>query len=186
MIPAGMSTQARRRSGDAAQPALTVPAPPNDPAADDDASFGPPTRRVGLVASTDDDDGDEADARPTTVPTYDVEALAAASSLETQLPRQAGPLVALDLAVPIRRRASLDGVPLRAAFLLLHVDDRMSVAEIALTAQIPVAEAIESFVLLADLGVVELRGAADRQLAIAAEPVELGRPRSKSGLRPKT
>lgn len=183
-----MSTRARSRTGDAAQPALTVPAPPSDPAADDDTTFGPPTRRVGLVACAHDDDddddgGNESDARPTTVPTYDVEALAAASSLETQLPSDSTrPQVALDLAVPIRKRASLDGAPLRAAFLLLHVDDRMSVAEIALTAQIPVGEAIESFVLLADLGVVELRGSPVRQPANAgAEP-----PRSKSGLRPKT
>jgi len=184
MIPDRMSTHARSRSGDAVQPALTIPAPPSDPAADDDTSIGPPTRRVDLVACAHDgDDGDETDARPTTVPTYDVEALAAASSLETQLPaHQTRPQVALDLAVPIRKRASLDGAPLRAAFLLLHVDDRMSVAEIALTAQIPVAEAIESFVLLADLGVVELRASAVRQPAnLGAEP-----PRSKSGLRPKT
>ena len=146
MIPDRMSTHARSRSGDAAQPALTVPAPPSDPAADDDTSIGPPTRRVDLVACAHDDDDDETDARPTTVPTYDVEALAAASSLETLPSHQTRPQVALDLAVPIRKRASLDGAPLRAAFLLLHVDDRMSVAEIALTAQIPVAEAIEPLI----------------------------------------
>ncbi|MBX3208104.1 MAG: hypothetical protein KF764_23865 [Labilithrix sp.] len=194
-----MSTHARRRSSDAAQP--TVPAPPAS-AHFDDASQGPTTRRVDLREPARDGDDD---ARPTTVPAYDVEALAAASSWEGALPPATRAPLPLDLAVPVRRRASVDGAPLRAAFLLSHVDERMSITEIAATAQIPVADAVESFVLLADLGVVELRGvtrlpsdlgasppegggAADRP-SLLVTPADSARPRPptpKSGLRRKT
>ena len=83
-------------------------------------------------------------------------------------------------AIPIRRRASVDGAPLRAAFLLSHVDHRMTVAQLAACAQIPVHDAIECFELLADLGVVELRMPDRVSDAPEARPV------SKSGLRPKT
>ncbi|MBX3199368.1 MAG: hypothetical protein KF894_14640 [Labilithrix sp.] len=189
-----MSTHARKRSAEAAQPP-TIPAPPSG-APDDGADAGPTTRRVGLREPTGD-----GDARPTTVPDYDVEALAASSSWDGGFPRAArGNELPLDLAVPVRRRASVDGAPLRAAFLLSHVDDRMSITEIAATAQLPVAEAVESFVLLADLGVVELRGAPRRgsvvlasesagPASLLAPPSEPARPRPpspKSGLRPKT
>lgn len=83
-----------------------------------------------------------------------------------------GDRTALGRAVPIRRRASVDGAPLRAAFLLSHVDNRMTVSDLAVCAQIPLEDAIECFELLMDLGVVELRPGA----LVAAT----------SGFRPKT
>ena len=94
----------------------------------------------------------------TTIPDYDLQALATASSLEAMLPKASAPL-ALDLAVPTRTTVRPEGASLRAVFLLSHVDDRMSIAEIATTAQIPIHDATESFVALAKLGCVELRGA---------------------------
>src|SRR5688572_21895230 len=54
----------------------------------------------------------------------------------------------IDRAVPVRKRASVDGAPLRAAFLLSHVDNRMSVKQLAECARIPLADAIECFELL--------------------------------------
>jgi hypothetical protein len=159
-----------------AQSAATIPVPPSGRA---------PVR--GHVDALDTD-RDVPSGRPTTVPSYDVEALAAASSWENQLPERPVVKLPLDLAVPVRKRASADGAPLRAAFLLSHVDDRMSIAEIAESAQIPIADAIECFVLLGDLGVVELRSAAapiEPPDAIS-EGFESGPVPSKSGLRPKT
>lgn len=184
-----MSTHARKRSSEAAPPP-TIPAPPSS-APDDGADDGPTTRRVGLR---------DGDARPTTVPDYDVTALSSSSPWDAGSPRAARGELPIDLAVPVRRRASVDGAPLRAAFLLSHVDDRMSITEIAATARLPVAEAVESFVLLADLGVVELRGAPRRgsvvlarerarPASLLAPPSEPARPRApspKSGLRPKS
>lgn len=131
--------------------------------------------------------------RPTTIPDYDVQTIAAASVSflgrgSSPLPGSPAPnALPLDLAIPIRKqRASVCGAPLRAAFLLSHVDDRMTIAEIAISAQLPLPDAIENFVLLADLGVVELRGSSQAPQA----PVEDGSvqrpPTPKSGLRPKT
>lgn len=116
-------------------------------------------------------------AHPTQVPSFDVEALAVAfKPSQKQLP--------LDLAVPIRKRGSADGAPLRAAFLLSHVDDRLTIAEIASCAQIPVAEVIDCFTLLSDLGVVELR---TLPAAVTEPPQSGAAPRTtRSGLRPKT
>ncbi len=82
----------------------------------------------------------------------------------------------LELAVPTRvRRASVDGAPLRAAFLLSHVDDRTPIGQIALSAQLPRAEVIESFLLLVDLGLIELRVAPEQRV-----------PTHKSGMIAKT
>jgi hypothetical protein len=167
MIHHWMGTGARKHLDGAAavEPAITVPAPPSPrPAGQDD------------------------EARTTTVPGFDLETLAAASSWETRLPQQTRAQLPLDLSIPVRRRASVDGVPLRAAFLLSHVDNHMSITDIAATAQLPVADVIESFILLADLGVVELRGAGGRPSApsLPAEPEKQPPPRARSGLRPKT
>ncbi|MDF2692450.1 MAG: hypothetical protein K0S65_833 [Labilithrix sp.] len=152
-----MGTQARKQDGEHAQSIATIPAPPSS----------------------------EPSERPTAMPRYNLEALAAASSWETGLPQPAQSHLPLDLVVPVRKRASVDGAPLRAAFLLSHVDDHMSIAEIALTAQLPVADVIECFVLLADLGVVELRGAASKPRTIEPEK-KPPPPHTKSGLRPKS
>jgi len=161
-----MSDGARRRKSSDSTARITVPAPSA-------------TKRseTGLESSAPES-GIPQD-RPTTVPDYDVEALAAASF--HGVPRKKLPL---DLSVPIRRtKASVCGAPLRAAFLLSHVDDRMTVAEIAMSAQIPVADAIDHFLLLADLGVVELRGLAVSDSAPSSDDGQT--PPTKSGLRPK-
>lgn len=171
------------RKGDSAtQAAATIPAPPSSSRAGDVPQHTSSIQELEGSSSTDDF-GEGSGSKPTTVPDYDVEALAAASfhgPKRVQLP--------LDLSVPVRKRASMDGAPLRAAFLLLHVDDRLSIAEIATTTQIPVAEAIENFILLADLGVVELRGASHVPAPPPEpEPDKKSRPPAKkSGLRPKT
>ncbi len=131
--------------------------------------------------------------RPTTIPDYDVQAIAAASvsflGRGSPLPAAASApnALPLDLAIPIRKqRASVCGAPLRAAFLLSHVDDRMTIAEIAISAQLPLPDAIENFVLLADLGVVELRGSSQASQAPEEEGTVQRPSTPKSGLRPKT
>jgi hypothetical protein len=114
--------------------------------------------------------------RPTSVPDYDIDALAAAAFAE---PRSR-PLPP-DLCVPTRRRASsTDGTPLRAAFLLSHVDERSTIAEIAASAQLPLADAVAGFDLLVSLGLVELRG------THTARPDREEPPKTKSGVRSKT
>ncbi len=122
----------------------------------------------------------EPSGRPTSIPDIDVDAVAAAS-FETP-PR---PSLSLDLAIPVRRRASsVDGAPLRAAFLLSHVDDHQTITEIATCAQIPLDDAVACFELLEDLGLVELRGAGAK--APPSRPEAPRRSPTKSGLRPKT
>jgi hypothetical protein len=165
-----------RKKKETTDPNVTVP-----------VSLDEPTTKEMPVPFTDDG---VPSARPTAVPNYDVEALAAASSWETSLPQQRKKSeLPLDLAVPIRlMRASVDGAPLRAAFLLSHVDDRLSISEIASSAQIPLTDAIESFVLLSDLGIVELRGASGPPSKAdgSSEDNKARPPTPKSGLRPKT
>lgn len=149
----------------------------------------PTTKEMLVPFEPEEKEDGVSSARPTTVPNYDVEALAAASSWEANLPQQRKKSeLPLDLAIPIRlTRASVDGAPLRAAFLLSHVDDRLSISEIASSAQIPLTDAIESFVLLSDLGIVELRGASGPPSKAPAEPSDKPRPPTpKSGLRPKS
>jgi len=115
--------------------------------------------------------------RPTSVPEFDMAAIAGGALPDAKV----APLP-LDLCVPVRRRASsADGTPFRAAFLLSHVDDHSTIGEIALAAQLPVADAIEAFQLLADLGLVEIRGTTPRQTATRGEPTK-----TKSGLRSRT
>jgi hypothetical protein len=81
-----------------------------------------------------------------------------------------------DLAIPMRTSRPLDpGAPLdvRIAFLLCHVDNRSTIAEIACFVERPVAEVASAFGLLTAMGVVELVG------NISAPPA----PR-ESGVRP--
>jgi hypothetical protein len=81
-----------------------------------------------------------------------------------------------DLAIPVRTTRPLDpGAPLdvRIAFLLCHVDNRSTIAEIACCVERPVAEVASAFGLLTAMGVVELVG------NISAPPA----PR-ESGVRP--
>ena len=94
-------------------------------------------------------------ARPTSVPDYNV----ASHAFETSLRHPALPRLPLDVAVPVRTKlvppADLE---LRASFLLLHVDGRASVGEIAELTAIPVDEVLATFVGLTAVGLVELAG----------------------------
>ncbi len=94
-------------------------------------------------------------ARPTSVPDYNV----ASHAFETSLRHPALLRLPLDVAVPVRTKlvppADLE---LRASFLLLHVDGRASVGEIAELTAIPVDEVLATFVGLTAVGLVELAG----------------------------
>jgi hypothetical protein len=115
-------------------------------------------------------------ARPTSVPDYDLRAMAAGA-----MPDAKATALPIDLCVPVRRRgASPDGTPFRAAFLLSHVDDRSTVGEIAMSAQLPLPEAIAAFERLADAGIVELRGVA------RTDPSRADAAKTKSGLRSRS
>ncbi|CAN5924749.1 hypothetical protein BH11MYX4_BH11MYX4_48480 [soil metagenome] len=111
----------------------TTPAPPNT--GDDWAAFP--------------------SARPTSVPDYDV----ASHAFETSLRHHALPRLPFDVAVPLRTAlAAPADLELRASFLLLHVDGRSSVGEIAELTSIPVDEVLATFVGLSAVGLVELAG----------------------------
>jgi hypothetical protein len=93
--------------------------------------------------------------RPTSVPDYDV----ASHAFETSLRHQALPRLPLDVAVPTR--TALPAPPdleLRASFLLLHVDGRSTVGDIAELTAIPVDEVLATFVGLTAVGLVQLAG----------------------------
>lgn len=164
-----MTESARKHQPkDGSGQAATIPAPPST-----DQHEHPPTMiESGYPIPP---------AEQTRIPSYSVEPLATSSLEKPETDGRAQ--LPLEDAVPIRRRASsVDGAPLRAAFLLSHVDGRMSITEIATSAQIPLADAIECFTLLADLGLVELRAA-----SFSTPPGENSRPPTlKSGLHPKT
>jgi hypothetical protein len=102
-------------------------------------------RKRSLVPRLDDDPTSQ---DPTTV-----------AEVSDELLREASEPIALRASsVPIRKQNAAAGTPLRAVFLLSHVDDVMSVAEIARTARIPIGDAVESFALLVDRGIIALRG----------------------------
>jgi hypothetical protein len=108
----------------------------------------PPQSRDGWAA-------DLPSARPTSVPEFDLAALA----LETALRHHPLPSLPLDMAVPARTHAPPPAaLELRAAFLLLHVDGRSSVRDIAELTTLPVDEAVAAFLALAQMGLVEIAG----------------------------
>lgn len=126
----------------------TTPAPPQS--ADDWAT--------NIVAS----------ARPTSVPEFDLAALAFESSLR----HQPHPALPLDMTVPSRTRVEVPAqLELRAAFLLLHVDGRSSLRDIAELTALPLDEVVATFRTLAREGFVELAGvpAARRAVPISGE-----------------
>ena len=177
-----MPGRARREPSDEhAQSAETIPAPSGTVRSDEVLP------RIAGSTASDNDVLDAPSARPTALPDYDVEALAAASTWDVQvIPSSQGSTLSIDLSVPVRKRVSSDGAPLRAAFLLSHVDDRSTIAEIATTSQIALDEAIEHFVFLADLGVVELRGAARKPSASPVVAHESAVATADSAPEPKT
>ncbi|MDB4937494.1 MAG: hypothetical protein JWP87_4466 [Labilithrix sp.] len=94
-------------------------------------------------------------ARPTSVPDYDVAAVA----FETSLRHPALPSLPLDVAVPTRTHVRPPaGLDLRACFLLLHVDGRSSVRDIAELVALPVEEVLGGILDLSARGLVEMDG----------------------------
>ena len=94
-------------------------------------------------------------ARPTSVPEYDV----AAHAFETSLRHRSLPSLPLGLAIPSRTTVAAPAdLELRAAFLLLHVDGRSSVQEVADLTGIAVHDVLTTFLGLMASGLVELKG----------------------------
>jgi hypothetical protein len=88
-------------------------------------------------------------ARPTDIPDFDIAAFA----------ESAAPPIPPDVTVPQRTRRKVpDDLSLRLAFLLLHVDGRTSLDDIARTAQLPVNEVLAGFLELIALGLVAIGG----------------------------
>ena len=100
-------------------------------------------------------------ARPTAVPkNFDVEWLSAALALGAGSSGMPG-----DLAVPSRVPGALcDGLDLATAFLLLHVDGRSSIVQIAACAQLEVAAVTASFLMLLNRGLIDFAGTAHSQI----------------------
>ena len=93
--------------------------------------------------------------RPTSVPTYDVAAVAFETSMRHHSPAQ----LPLDVAIPTRTKgAAPSDLELRASFLLLHVDGQSSVRDIAELTGFPVSDVLVTFLMLTAQGLVELGG----------------------------
>jgi hypothetical protein len=93
--------------------------------------------------------------RPTSVPDYDVAAVAFESSLR----HQALPSLPHDVAIPTRTRVAPPAdLGLRASFLLLHVDGVATVRDIAELVALPVTEVLSGLLDLTARGLVQLGG----------------------------
>ena len=107
-----------------------------------------PTSVSGEWASSTSD-------RPTSVPTYDVAAVA----FETTMRHPSGTSLPLDVAVPVRTSPIVPtGLDLRASFLLLHVDGASSLRDIADATGLALADVQSGFLALTAEGLVELGG----------------------------
>jgi hypothetical protein len=138
-------TEPPREGGD--RGALTVPAPPTatGPARETERA---PASDARVAVRTD-----VPSACPTSPPDVDLDAFAAATSFR----RDSAADLPLDLAVLVRvRGADLDGIQLRAAFLLGNVDGDSTIADIAARAQLPVSEAVGVFLELLTRGAVAI------------------------------
>jgi hypothetical protein len=105
--------------------------------------------------------------RPTAMPPFDLSTLAGTTSVglpaDLRLP--------LDPAVPLRTSATPpQDLSLRASFLLLHVDGRASIAEIAGSAQLSIEDVSRAFVELLRLGLVEFAGERHGSIAPTSGP----------------
>lgn len=97
---------------------------------------------------------DAPSSRPTSVPDVELGAVAGHA-----LAFDSRANIPLDLAVPRRvPGADTAAVDHPTGFLLVHVDGVSSIATIAAHAQVPVADALERFLRLLALGVIELTG----------------------------
>jgi hypothetical protein len=93
--------------------------------------------------------------RPTSVPTYDVAAVAFETSMRHQRPAS----LPLDVAIPTRTSSAVPtGLDHRASFLLLHVDGQSSIRDIAQLTGLPFADVQATFLLLTADGLVALGG----------------------------
>jgi len=101
-------------------------------------------------------------ARPTSVPeSFDADWLSAALARGAA----SSPGMPGDLAVPVRvQGAACEGLDVPMAFLLLHVDGRSSVAEIAHAAQLQLSDVTATFLELMTLGCVNLAATAHTQI----------------------
>lgn len=123
------------------------------------------TRARALHPADDDlDPTPVPSSRPTAVPVFALEALTA-SGVRGQ---SASPL---DLAVPVRTAAPAGPLSVRAAFLLLHVDGRSTIAQIATLADVALGDTIAAFIELVSVGLVLLDGSAGS----SAPPSGVGR-----------
>ena len=126
---------------------------------DDVASSGVRVERETTPApanTAEDEWASVPSARPTSVPDYDVAAVA----FETSLRHQALPSLPHDVAVPTRTRMTPPPeLGLRASFLLLHVDGTSTVRDIAELAGLPVTEVLAGLLDLTARGLVHLAGA---------------------------
>jgi hypothetical protein len=92
-------------------------------------------------------------SRPTSVPDFDLSALAAGASLK----HDALPSLPADVTVPIRLATTPPAdLAHRLAALLFHVDGRASIADIAACVDLPPSEVTVAFLELAGLDLVEL------------------------------
>ena len=109
--------------------------------------------------SADDLEPPVASKRPTEVPRYDVVAHAHEVSLRHPPP----PRMPNDVAIPRRTGTPAPtDLELRAAFVLLHVDGRASIAEIAELTALPALEVAALFVGLLAEGLVTLSADGER------------------------
>jgi len=90
--------------------------------------------------------------RPTSVPDFDVEALAG----DLALRHDAASRIPTDVTVPIRTGRAADAVPLRLAFVLMHVDGVSTISQIAAVCDLTIPEIISAFVELTILDLVDL------------------------------
>lgn len=106
--------------------------------------------------------------RPTSIPDFDVEALALdALAYEKTKPASVLPD---DLTIPTRTRAAPpEDLTLRLAFVLLHVDGRTSIRDIANAVALPASEARAAFVELVGKGLVELGHSSPERAPISGE-----------------
>ena len=124
-----------------------------------------------LAQDADWAEKDAPSARPTSVPDYDVAAVA----FETSLRHHALPSLPHDVAVPTRTRLTPPAdLGVSASFLLLHVDGVATVRDIAELAGLPVTEVLTVLLDLTARGLVQLGGT---QLA-GGTPVSGARPKS--------
>lgn len=112
-------------------------------------------RQTTPAPPTTESVNDGASRFPTPAPTSHFSVMAHGASLR----HQSSPRLPMDIAVPVRTAARPpDDLPHRLAFLLLVVDGRASIADIAKQNDLPIEEVLAGFIDLLGAGLVELGG----------------------------